>query len=127
MRHRIWIGVLVLGVVLGFGSGIAHVIHGHGGCRFHDGFHESRRRAFMHEVSEECVRAAREEDHRSHAGDDVPWDRRGPHGPGSFSPPPPPTPAAPTVIFVPMPVPAGTVQTVQVPPNAPPPPAPPST
>jgi hypothetical protein len=32
MRRRIAIALLTLGTVVGFGSGIAHVVHGHGHC-----------------------------------------------------------------------------------------------
>jgi hypothetical protein len=53
MRHRIVKGLLILGVVLGFGSGFAHLRHGHCGYR---------ERA-MRDFAAECTKAAREADH----------------------------------------------------------------
>jgi hypothetical protein len=50
MRRRIVKGLLILGVVLGFGSGFAHMRHGH--CGYRD-------RA-MHDFAAECVKAAHE-------------------------------------------------------------------
>lgn len=50
MRRRIVKGLLILGVVLGFGSGFAHMRHRH--CDY-------RERA-MRDFAAECQRAARE-------------------------------------------------------------------
>lgn len=50
MRRRIVKGLLILGVVLGFGSGFAHMRHGRCGYR---------ERA-MHDFAAECTKAARE-------------------------------------------------------------------
>ncbi|MBI5517638.1 MAG: hypothetical protein HY909_27960 [Deltaproteobacteria bacterium] len=51
MRRRILIVLLSLGVVGGFGSGIAHLAH----CRGH---HRARREAFERHVAQVCTQAA---------------------------------------------------------------------
>jgi hypothetical protein len=53
MKRGLVRGLLVAGVILGFGAGFAHVHHGHHGWRRH-------RQETMQRFARECVRAARE-------------------------------------------------------------------
>ena len=55
MRRRIVQGLLVAGVVLGFGSGFYHLRHGRHGCHGH-------RDRVMQEFAAECARAARSQE-----------------------------------------------------------------
>jgi hypothetical protein len=54
MMRRVVMGLLILGTIVGFGSGIARRVHGH--HRNHD--------RFMDRVADECVDAARRADRR---------------------------------------------------------------
>jgi hypothetical protein len=51
MRRRILIVLLSLGVVGGYGSALAHLVH----CRGH---HQARREAFERHVAQVCTQAA---------------------------------------------------------------------
>jgi len=55
MKRKIVIGLLALGTLAGFGSGIARIRH----------FHHGGRDRFMDQVAERCVDAARRLDRRA--------------------------------------------------------------
>lgn len=55
--RRIGRGILVLGVVLGFGSGFAHLAHHGAAC--HASHFQSRKAVLMNEFASTCVEAAR--------------------------------------------------------------------
>ncbi len=61
MKRRIVKGLLIAGVILGFGSGIVHARHGHHGWRGHSCGH---RQDTVQDFARECVRAAREAEKR---------------------------------------------------------------
>lgn len=94
--RRIMRGLLVAGVVLGFGSGVMHMARH--GAHCHASRFEARKHELMDEFAQSCVEAARRGHDPAHTG---------PHGgPAGFAPPfhggpppayapAPPAPAAP--------------------------------
>lgn len=85
--RRIGRGILVLGVVLGFGSGFAHLAHHGGAC--HASHFQSRKAVLMNEFASTCVEAARR------AAPPPPPHYSPPTAPAApVAPPAPPTPVA---------------------------------